>query len=225
MLEEIKEELNSLATEQLKKFNEKLIPNALPIIGVKIPEIRKLAKKICKEDYKLFLSEYDASSFELQMIYAFVISFAKMNFEERILYIEQFLPTIQDWAICDGFVSSLKCISSQLDQFLVFLKKYQDSHNEFEIRFVAVVLMEYYLTDAYVDLSIQMIQSLELRSYYAKMGVAWYISSLMVKYPQKAFDLLEYFKDQELRTLTIRKIRDSYQISKDIKQVVLRYKK
>lgn len=77
MIEEIKEELSLLAKANLKKFNERLIPNALPIIGVKLPDLRRLAKRICKENYETFLLEYDASNFELQMLYGFVIFLLK----------------------------------------------------------------------------------------------------------------------------------------------------
>lgn len=225
MLEKIKEELISLATESQKKFNEKLVPNALPILGVKIPEIRKLTKKICKEDYIQFLREYDASSFELQMLYALVIATAKMPIKTRLEYLKIFLPTIQDWAICDSLVSSLKCTKVNLDIVLSFLKEYQESQNEFEIRFVAVMLMQYFLEDAYVEQALQMIKKLYLKSYYAKMGVAWFIATLMNRYEKQAFELLTYFDDIEIKSFTIRKIRDSYRITDEVKEKVLQFKK
>lgn len=225
VIEEIKEELSLLAKANLKKFNERLIPNALPIIGVKLPDLRRLAKRICKENYETFLLEYDASSFELQMLYGFVISFAEMKLEHRIRYLKSFVPTIQDWAICDSLVSALKCTEENRDDILSYLQEYQSSHKEFEIRFVVVMLMSYFLIDSYVDKAINIVQNLEFKTYYAKMGVSWFIATLIIQYQQKALDLLDYLKDEEITSFTIRKIRDSYRVKKELKEKILEFRK
>ena len=224
MLEKIKQDLNSLATIKLRDFQAKLIPNSLPILGVKIPDLRKYAKRLCKEDYELFLKEYDASSFELQLLYAYVISTAKMDFSIRINYLRAFIPTIIDWAVCDGLVSSLKITKDHLEEVFNFLMEFKDSHNEFEVRFVAVMLMSYYLNDTYVCQAIQIIQALDLSTYYAKMGAAWFIATLMIDYNEEAFKMLEETKDVKLVQFTIRKARDSYRISNENKDRILQYK-
>jgi len=44
----ILEELNSLAEENYKEFNSKIIPTKQKTLGVRIPALRKLAKNIAK---------------------------------------------------------------------------------------------------------------------------------------------------------------------------------
>lgn len=225
MIEEIKEKLKELSTTKTQNFSSKLIPNSLPIIGCKFPDLRKLAKEICKGDYQILLEEYDASSFELQLLYAYVISGAKMSIEDRISYLRKFVPTIIDWAVCDGLISSLKCTKKYPEEMLSFILEYQNSHQEFEVRFLAEMLMAYYLTPEYVLQAVQIILTLDIEAYYAKMGVAWFIATLMINYKDKALSLLEQIKDPITISMAIRKIRDSYRISKEDKEEVLFYKK
>ncbi|MDE6241273.1 MAG: DNA alkylation repair protein [Anaeroplasmataceae bacterium] len=225
MIEEIKGKLNELSTTKTQNFSSKLIPNSLPILGCTFPSLRKLAKEICKGEYQTFLKEYDQSSFELQLLYAYVISSAKMSIEERIELLRKFVPTIQDWAVCDGLISSLKCTKKYPKEMLEFILEYQNSHKEFEVRFLAEMLMAYYLTPDYVQQAVEIIYTLDIKAYYAKMGVAWYIATLMIHYKEYAFELLEKLDDPVTIGLAIRKIRDSYRISKEIKEEVLFYKK
>ena len=224
-LEEIKRRLSELSSLKIQEFSKKLIPNSLPILGCKIPDVRKLAKEICKGDFYLFLKEYDASSYELQLCYAYVISAAKMSIEERISYLRVFVKEIQDWAVCDGLISSLKCTIKHQKEMFEFIKEYQDSHQEFEVRFLAEMLMWYYITPEYVEISCQIIQGLCIDQYYAKMGVAWFIATLMVSYKEQAYFLLEHIEDPITVHFAIRKIRDSYRIDIEDKNRVLMYKK
>ncbi|MDE6414402.1 MAG: DNA alkylation repair protein [Anaeroplasmataceae bacterium] len=225
MLEEIKKRLSELATPKTQSFSYKLIPNSLPILGCKFPDLRKLAKEINKGDYQVFLREYDQSSFELQLLYSYVISSAKMSIEERIEYLRKFVPTVQDWAVCDGLISSLKCSKKYPKEMLKFILEYQNSHKEFEVRFLAEMLMAYYLTPEYVSEAVKIIYTLDIKEYYAKMGVAWFIATLMIDYKEYAIEFLKTIEDPVVIKMAIRKIRDSYRISKEIKEEVLFYKK
>ncbi len=225
MIEDIKKELNGMATEKLRDFQSRLIPNSLPILGVKIPDVRKLAKRLCREEYHSFLIEYDESSFEIELLYAFVIAQAKMDFSSRISYLKAFIPRIRDWAICDCLVASLKCTKQNPELMLAFLKEYQKSTREYEVRFVAVMLLSYYLNDEYVVEAVNMIQSLDCTTYYAKMGVAWFIATLMIQYKEEAFAILKSTRDTKLIQMTIRKVRDSYRISKEDKELILKLKR
>ena len=51
--------------------------------------------------------------------------------------------------------------------------------------------LSYFLEDEYIDQVISHLEGLEGETYYSKMGLAWLISVIMVKYPEKG---LEFFK-------------------------------
>ncbi|MDE7263631.1 MAG: DNA alkylation repair protein [Anaeroplasmataceae bacterium] len=225
MIEEIKRRLNELATPKIQEFSKKLIPNSLPILGCKIPDLRKLAKEIGRGDYWTFLKEYDASSYELQLVYAYTLASAKLEIKEKISLLRDFVSTIRDWAVCDGLVSSLKCSKVYPEEMLSFILEYKESHQEFEVRFLVEMLMVYYLTPQYASWAVQIVLNLDITYYYAKMGVAWFIATLMIDYPSLGFQLLKEIEDLETVGMAIRKIRDSYRVSNEIKEEVLFYKK
>ncbi|KRU27692.1 putative DNA alkylation repair enzyme [Clostridium sporogenes] len=46
----IREQIFQLADEDYQKFSSKLLPTTNNILGVRLPQLRKLAKVIAKED-------------------------------------------------------------------------------------------------------------------------------------------------------------------------------
>ncbi len=217
MIEEIKEKLESLAVRKNKEFNSKIVITKLPILGINIPTLRKIAKEINQMNFHQFLKEYDESSYELALLKAYVIATAKMDLEERFKYLEDFIPTIDNWAVHDGLVSSLKCTKKHMLEMRKFILKYQNSNHEYEVRFVAVMLMTYYMEEEYLEENLKVIQNLNIKAYYAKMGVAWFLATAMIDYPQKTLDYLMKCDDVQLIRMTIRKIKDSYRISPEMK--------
>lgn len=225
MLENIIMQLKEFSSNKIQDFSKKLIPTDLPILGVRVPDLRKLAKEIVKKDYVTFLEECDDRYFELQLLKGYVIGIAPMAFEKRIDYLKKFVPQIKDWAVCDGLVSSLKCTKKNYEAMLEYILSYKESHQEFEVRFLAVMLMNYYLTSDYVSKAVDVILQLDIEKYYAKMGVAWFIATLMIEYPELAFQALDQIEDAKTIQLTIRKVRDSYRIPFETKEKILFYKK
>lgn len=221
MIEEIKKQLNQFATPKNKEFNSKIVITNLPILGVKIPVLRKMAKEINQKDFRLFLKEYDESSYELALIKAYVIAGAKIELEERFKELDDFIPTIDNWAVHDGLVSSLKCTKKHMKEMRDYILKYQTSTKEYEVRFVAVMFMTYYMEEVYLEENLKVIQNLNIQTYYAKMGVAWFLATAMIDYPNQIMDYLSQVQDKELKKMTIRKIRDSYRIPQKLKEQVL----
>ena len=66
-LNEIKNALSKASDEKYRKFSSKLINNsALPLLGVRLPEIRKIAADVYKNGKTLeFLDTCDFSSVEI----------------------------------------------------------------------------------------------------------------------------------------------------------------
>lgn len=106
----IREQLESLAEPDFQQFMAKLIPNVKPekIIGVRTPILRKIAKQIAKEDWRFYLEEYPAESYEEIMLQGMVIGYIKEDFGEVLKQVERFLPKIDNWGICDSFCAGLK---------------------------------------------------------------------------------------------------------------------
>ena len=100
----MKEILFEKADVSYKKFHANLMPgiDESTIIGVRIPEIRKIAKEYAiSEAREKFLQELPHKYYEENNLHAFFIAQIK-DFEECIYELERFLPYIDNWATCDS---------------------------------------------------------------------------------------------------------------------------
>ena len=100
-----------------------------------------------------------------------------------------------------------------------FLQKYLNSDKEFEVRFGIVMLLDYYISEEYIEKILKIFDETKHEGYYVKMAVAWAISICYIKFPQETE---EYLKNNNLDEFTyrksIQKIKESYRVSKDQKQ-------
>ena len=95
--------LLDLKDKKYGEFQIKLIPTVDPksIIGVRTPELRKLAKEIIKEnDYEAFLNDLPHKYFDENQLHAFIISEIK-DYDRCLDEVSKFLPYVDNWATCD----------------------------------------------------------------------------------------------------------------------------
>ena len=105
-----------------QEFEQKLIPG-IRIQGVRLPDMRRLAKRICREDGgKKFLKHPMQACFEEKMLWGMVIGEADLSFEERCKALLQFAPQIDNWSVCDSAAASMHFIRQEKARFLPFLR-------------------------------------------------------------------------------------------------------
>lgn len=214
--ENIKEILKGYVDEKYRDFNSSLIPNSRPILGVRIPILRQIAKKIAKEDWQTYLKDASEDSHEEVNIKGFVIGYVKADLETLIPYILEHIEKINDWSLCDGFCSNLKIVKKYQEEFLEFLLPYAKMDDEFKQRIVAVMLMNYYLDDKYIDQTLRILDALKNENYYCKMAVAWAVATAWAKQRDKT---LAYMKegrntlDDWTYNKAIQKMLESYRVS------------
>ena len=191
--------------------------------GISIPELRKFAKKVAKEDYKEFIEHNDYSSFELKLLHAFVIGYIKDDIKSILKYFKAFMPQVNDWAVNDSLCQNFRISRKYPKEVWNFLMKYKDSKKEFESRIVSVILLSHYLNDEYIDRVIDVLDKLNTDDYYSQMGVAWAFATIMGKYPDKCLAYLKS-KNCHLNEITLKrtkqKIRESFRVSDEIKELV-----
>lgn len=220
--EEIRRYLEEHAEDKFKEFTSGLIPGTDPIIGVRVPVIRALAKQIAKGDWRSYLANARDDSYEEICLQGFVIGYAKADIDELLSYAAEFIPKIHDWSVNDGFCSTFKIAQKHREKVWNFLMQYKNSDREFEQRVVAVMLMNHFLVDEYIDSVLKVWDELSHEGYYRKMGVAWGIATAYAKFPKKthAF-LLNNHLDDFTYNKAIQKMIESYRITPEDK-VVLR---
>lgn len=225
MISDLRKTLFELSDKKFKEFQKGLVPNSDDIIGVRTPQLRKIAKQISKEDYIEFLDKYKPEYYEEKLIYGLVIGYMKENLNIRIKYLDKFVPTIDNWAVCDGACNTYKFTNNNLKEMWEYVQKYVDSDKEFEVRFAVIMLMEYYLTDEYIDKVFEIYNNIKLDKYYVQMGIAWGISEAFVKYEEKTRKFLnECSLDKFTFNKSLQKIIESYRVSEETKNELRKMK-
>ena len=192
----LREELFSNQDLEYKAFHSKLVPTVNPdkIIGVRIPILRKIAKSIANERV-----DFPVEYYEEIMVKGFLIGYKKYDIDERLKVLSDFVPLIDNWAVCD------------------FLMQYIDG-TEYEVRFLVVMLMNYYLVDEYIDRVNNILLSIDREEYYINMAVAWALSVAFVKYENA---VMEIFENKTLpvwvHNKAIQKTCESFRVSKETK--------
>ena len=215
----IRKELETIAEADYKVFSASLIPGVENLLGIRIPVLRDMAKKLAKEDWKGCMEWEDTLYFEETMLQGLVLGYAKAPADVILAYAKQFIPKINNWSVNDTFCNNFKIARKEPQKVWDFLMTYKDSHDEFETRVVAVMLMSHFLLDDYIDDVLKVLSELKIVGYYTSMGVAWAYATAWAKYPEKTKKyLLDHPIDAETYHKTLRKCLESYRISDEDKE-------
>lgn len=221
-IREVEGELAFLADSRNARRNDVLIPGSLPVLGAKVPELRKLAKKIAKEDYEAFLLECESKTYEHQMLKAFTIGYAKDSVEKILGYADAFIPEIADWSVNDAFCQTFSIAKQEPEMVWEWLKGYATKNEEYAQRVVAVMCLSHFLTKDYIKKVLRLMDRLGHEGYYAKMGVAWCVATAYAKFPKETFAYLENNKLSDWTfNKSIQKMMESFRVPKEDK-VILR---
>lgn len=216
----LRERLLELEDIPYRNFHIKTCPDAHNVIGVRIPEQRKLAKEIIKHgDYWQFLQEIEPHYYEEKLITGIIVASAPMGLQERIDYIGWFLPMIDNWAICDCFCASFKIKAADQKTYWNFLLDLEKSHEEYILRFILVMILDHFILPQYLDQIFQILDEIKSDKYYVEMAKAWLIAEMLSKHYDKTFD---YLHRDQISTFAhnkaIQKARESRRITDAQKQ-------
>lgn len=218
---EIKQHLLALAEPDYQTFSVALIPGVDNMIGVRLPELRKLAKQIAKGDWRSYLAQAEQSWFEEVMLQGMVIGCVKADINELLHYVEQFVPKIDNWSVCDSFCSGLKMTSSNKEAVWEFLQPYFAAEQTYHVRFAVVMLLNYYVDQQYIVKSLELLDTIGHEDYYVKMAVAWAISIYYIKMPEPTLAYLQHNTlDKETFNKALQKIIESNRVSSETKALM-----
>lgn len=219
---QVREELFKLQDLQYKAFHAALLPTVpqKQIIGVRVPELRKLARLLAKTD-----DEIKGDYYEERMLIGMRIGYSKCTIESYLQQLAAFISLIDNWAVCDCCCSTYKFAQRYPREVWQFLQPYLLG-TEYEVRFAVVMLMDYFMIDAYIDQVLSILSDINREEYYINMAAAWALSVAYVRYPDKVLPILQSGQLPEgIHNKTIQKIRESNRVAKEDKQLLLQYKR
>ena len=210
----IREELFALQDVEYGDFQAKLTPG-IPrdsFIGVRVPDLRKLAKRLIKEPETTdFLRELPHKYYDENMLHGLLLSQMK-DYEACIEATERFLPHIDNWAVCD--IMSPKVFKKHKEQLLENIREWTDSKETYTIRFGVEMLMSHYLDEDFRAEYLEIPAQIRSKEYYVNMMVAWFFATALAKQWDATIPYLEQGRlDEWVHKKTIQKARESYRIT------------
>ena len=217
--EEIREKLYDRQDLKYRDFQAKLIPGMEPekMIGVRTPDLRKIAKQMAKrEDIGEFLENLPHEFFDENQVHAFVISELK-DYGRCVQGVERFLPFVDNWATCDQM--SPKVFKKHRPELLDSIKEWIRSEHTYTVRFAVGMLMQHYLDEDFDPAYPEMVAEVQSEEYYIRMMIAWYFATALAKQYEA---VLPYIEERRLEpwthNKTIQKAIESYRITPEQKE-------
>lgn len=219
--EELKEELLDRQDIGYRDFHLRTCPQAENVIGVRMPEQRKLAKQIVRGNFWYFLDQVEPSYYEEILITGIVVATAPMSLDDRLRYTAWFVPMINNWAICDCFCASFKLKPDELKYWWNFLFSYCLGSQEYRLRFMFVMILDHFMVEEYLPKIFDLLDKVKSDYYYVEMAKAWLIAELFTKFRDQTF---EYLQSDQLSVFAhnkaIQKICESRRVSVEDKQTL-----
>lgn len=221
--EEIRKQLESLAEPDFQQFTAKLIPNipSEKILGVRLPKLRKIAKKIAKDHAEEYLKTASDQSYEEIMLQGMVIGYLKEDLEKIQAKTARFVKKIDNWSVCDSFCSGLKITKNHKEEMWQFIQPYLKDQRTYYIRFGIVMMIFYFIEETYLEDVLKKLDQIQQSDYYVKMAEAWAVSICYVRFPQRT---LQYLKENGLDDFTynksLQKIIESQKTDPETKRMI-----
>ncbi|AIZ56302.1 DNA alkylation repair enzyme [Candidatus Methanoplasma termitum] len=213
----VRKELFDNADPEYREFHTKIVAGSREIIGVRMPVLRKMSKRICNGDWRQFLDR-PAEYHEECMLKALVTANVKVSFEERLELTKKFMPEIDNWALCDIFCGEWVVKEADKERLWDYCMELIKTDDEFMMRVSAVMMLDHFLDDDHIDMVLELLTTKYNPGYYYKMGAAWTLSYCYIKYPDRTEPMLFGGPlDSDIRNMAIRKITDSFRVSKEDK--------
>lgn len=200
-----------------REFNRKLIPGVENVLGIRIPVLRNIVKKMSEEEREVFLNSLPHNYHEENIMHMIIITEEK-DFDKAKEMLLNFLPYVDNWQVSDvGIPKSFKDTKDRED-LLEFVKILISKEGTYFKRYGIFILMKLFLDDFYNKEVLDMVANIKSEEYYVNMMRAWFFQEAMVKRYDDSIKYLEEKKlDRFTHLKTISKCVDSRKIDEKTK--------
>lgn len=214
----IQARLFELQDLKYKEFQCKLMPTINPdtVIGVRTPELRRLAREFAKTPEALeFIKILPHNYYEENNLHGFLIETIK-DYEVAIAAVEAFLPYINNWATCD--LISPKVFKKNLPELYEKIKVWLKSDQTYTVRFGIGMLLGFYLDEAFRPEMLDLVAGVRSEEYYINMMIAWYFATALAKQYDSTLPVIQERRLEKWpHNKAIQKAIESYRISDETK--------
>ena len=229
MHDRIKAQLTDLAqgNETYAAFNQRIVNTKMPVVGVRVPDLRRLARRLAPDMSAADISKLltvQNKSFDYVLLCGLLITHARLDDQTAIDLAKQYLPHVDSWAHIDVFVEKKRRFAGEV--WWDFALEYLQNEDEFTVRYGVISLMTNFLDEAHIDQVFAVLRNVKHDGYYVKMALAWLYATAAVHF----FDLtLAELENEHIdawtRNKSYQKMRESRRFTPEQQAVILKKKK
>ena len=228
MHDRIKAQLTDLAqgNESYAAFNKRIVNTKMPVIGVRVPDLRRFARELAPDMSAADISKLLTAknkSFDYVLLCGLLITHARLDDQTAINLTKQYLPHVDSWAHIDTFVEKKRRFAG--DIWWDFALECLQSEAEFTVRYGVISLMTNFLDEAHIDQVFAALRNVKHDGYYVKMALAWLYATTAVHF----FDLtLAELENEHIdawtRNKAYQKMRESRRFTPEQQAVISKKK-
>ena len=229
MTDDILDRLTDLAqgNESYAAFNQRIVNTKMPVIGVRVPDLRRLARELAPDigaaDISKLLTVKN-KSFDYVLLCGLLITHARLDDLVAIDLTKQYLLHVDSWAHIDTFVEKKRRFAGEI--WWDFTLECLQSKAEFTVRYGVVSLMTNFLDEAHIDQVFAALRDIKHDGYYVKMALAWLYATAAVNFFEKTLAELENRQiDTWTRNKAYQKMRESRRFTPRQQQIILKNKR
>ncbi|MBB1524143.1 DNA alkylation repair protein [Candidatus Saccharibacteria bacterium] len=213
--------------ESYATFNRRIVNTKMPVIGVRVPDLRRLARELAPDMSAADISELltaQNESFDYVLLCGLLIMHVRIDDQTAINLTKQYLPHVDSGAHIDVFVEKKRRFAGEV--WWDFALECLQSEAEFTVRYGVVSLMTNFLDEAQVDRVFAALRNVKHDGYYVKMALAWLYATAAVNFFEKTLAELENRQiDAWMRNKAYQKMRESRRFTPRQQQIILKNKR
>ena len=208
-------------------FNQRIVNTEMPVIGVRVPDLRRLARRLAPDMSAADISELlttQNESFDYVLLCGLLITHAWFDDQMAIDLTKQYLPHVDSWAHIDIFVEKKRRFAGEM--WRDFALECLQSEAEFTVRYGVISLMTNFLDEAHIDQVFAALRNVKHDGHYVKMALAWLYATAAVNFFEKTLAELENSQiDMWTRNKAYQKMRESRRFTPRQQQIILKNKR
>ncbi len=228
MLQDLTRQLKTLAqgNEAYAAFNKRIVNTNMLVVGVRVPDLRRLARKLAPNMSAAGISKLLTAkneSFEYVLLCGLLITHAQLDDQTAINLAKQYLPCVDSWAHIDVFIEKKRRFAGEL--WWYFALECLQSEAEFTVRYGVISLMTNFLDKAHIDQVFAALRNVKHDGYYVKMGLAWLYATTAVHFLELTLAELENEHiDAWTRNKAYQKMRESRRFTPEEQRIIRQQK-
>lgn len=222
-IKDLEKYLEELSRPSKIKWTRNIIQTSLPLLAIESKNLVAIAKQICKGNYIDFLHKNTYSTYEITIISGYILNEEK-NFNTLKEELSKYIQHVDCWASCDLLKFKTKYFEDELFNLAV---QYTLEPKPFTRRVGLKIMFSYLKKEKFIMQVFETLNSFyEEKEYYVNMMLSWLLCELFIK--QRTLTLKYLNSKHKLNSFVlnhgIQKCRDSFRVSKEDKNLLLKFK-